>query len=333
MRGLYRRRRVWWLNLTLDGKRHFISTGETDEARAILAAREIRDRPWDFVAGPAPVESLLALYLAEKERRGISARWREDEGYALRAFFAEAKVENPRQITAAKASEWLASRGPRTAEQYQAILTRFCQWLAVKGRIPSNPLDSLPKVKLRPKARRRFLSQDECRRLIDACQCPDLKAAVMLALHAGLRKGECLAARWSWVDFEAGLLHVQTDADWTPKDRSDRTIPLTSTLSEFLLTRKPENSCKEGYIVRPEKAPGHWRNRWEFRKHFDAALAAAGIEGVTFHDLRRTFASLLVSRGVSVYKVARWLGDGVGVVERHYGHLIAQDDEINRAWT
>lgn len=46
--------------------------------------------------------------------------------------------------------------------------------------------------------------------------------------------------------------------------------------------------------------------------------------------MRHTFASLLVQAGVSVYKVARWMGDGVEVVEAHYGHLSPGDRDINR---
>ena len=64
-----------------------------------------------------------------------------------------------------------------------------------------------------------------------------------------------------------------------------------------------------------------------------AGLALSiGFENLTFHDLRRTFASLHVSRGTSIYKVARWLGDRVDVVEDHYGHLIPNDSEINSVW-
>ena len=52
---------------------------------------------------------------------------------------------------------------------------------------------------------------------------------------------------------------------------------------------------------------------------------------VTAHVMRHTFASLLVQAGVSVYKVARWLGDGVEVVEEHYGHLAPKDSDIEKA--
>ena len=58
----------------------------------------------------------------------------------------------------------------------------------------------------------------------------------------------------------------------------------------------------------------------------------SGLPSFTFHDLRRTFASLHVSAGTSIYKVAKWLGDEVRVVEESYGHLIPQDLEINKAW-
>ena len=52
---------------------------------------------------------------------------------------------------------------------------------------------------------------------------------------------------------------------------------------------------------------------------------------VTAHVMRHTFASLLVQAGVSIYKVARWLGDGVEVVEDHYGHLAPKDSDIEKA--
>ena len=45
--------------------------------------------------------------------------------------------------------------------------------------------------------------------------------------------------------------------------------------------------------------------------------------------MRRSFASNLGSRGISIYKVARWLGDGVSVVEKSYGYLAPADRDID----
>jgi hypothetical protein len=50
----------------------------------------------------------------------------------------------------------------------------------------------------------------------------------------------------------------------------------------------------------------------------------------SFHDMRRSFGSNLASAGVSLYKLTAWLGDGPEVVTRSYGHLIPQDNEINK---
>jgi hypothetical protein len=63
------------------------------------------------------------------------------------------------------------------------------------------------------------------------------------------------------------------------------------------------------------------------KRRFQRLTAKLRID-CTFHDLRRTFASLKVSPEVSIYKVAKWAGHRVEVCEGHYGHLIPCDDEI-----
>lgn len=51
---------------------------------------------------------------------------------------------------------------------------------------------------------------------------------------------------------------------------------------------------------------------------------------MTAHVMRHTFASIAVQSNVSIYKVARWMGDGVEVVEKHYAHLAPQDVDIEK---
>ena len=86
-------------------------------------------------------------------------------------------------------------------------------------------------------------------------------------------------------------------------------------------------------MLEPKATHGSYRYRYDFRASFVNLTKRCGFPELTFHDLRRTVASLHVSRGTSIYKVARGLGDGVEVVENHYGHLIPQDDEIDTIWS
>jgi integrase len=53
---------------------------------------------------------------------------------------------------------------------------------------------------------------------------------------------------------------------------------------------------------------------------------------VTPHIARHTFASLLASAGVSIYKIAQWLGDDVRVVQQHYAKLLPKDADIEAAF-
>jgi hypothetical protein len=69
--------------------------------------------------------------------------------------------------------------------------------------------------------------------------------------------------------------------------------------------------------------------RYDTNKRVRSHIKRCGIK-CSIHDMHRSFASMRVSDGTSIYKVARWLGDGIVVTARSYGHLEPQDDEINR---
>ena len=55
-------------------------------------------------------------------------------------------------------------------------------------------------------------------------------------------------------------------------------------------------------------------------------------EWVTPHIMRHTFASLLASAGVSIFKIAQWLGDDVRVTQKHYAKLLPKDEDIEKAF-
>ena len=251
--------------------------------------------------------------------------------YVLRSFVAHCGAATPRGITVAMVRAFHdahAAHHAHTAAAYVNLIRWWLDWLIENGRLMRNVAKEFKLPKLTPRKRRQFMTAAQVRTLLDACMDADLKFAIFCGAHAGLRKGEVIEARAAWFDLDAKLLHVQTTETFTPKDRDNRTVPLTDEFCAFLA----ERGIGGGFVFRPQGAHGKSKYRADFQKSFNALLERCGLGEFTFHDLRRTFASLLVSRGVSIYKVSKWLGDEVQVVEGTYGHLIPQDDEVNASW-
>jgi integrase len=76
-------------------------------------------------------------------------------------------------------------------------------------------------------------------------------------------------------------------------------------------------------------SPRPWRSG---RRPSAEYVAKHKCPEVTPHIARHTFASLLASAGVSIYKIAQWLGDDVRVVQQHYAKLLPKDADIEAAF-
>ncbi|HOZ49951.1 MAG TPA: site-specific integrase [Candidatus Hydrogenedentes bacterium] len=147
-----------------------------------------------------------------------------------------------------------------------------------------------------------------------------------LGIFAGLRKMEVVNARWEWIDWKAGLIRIQGSETFHLKDKDNRTVPLSEALRAVLEGYRAE----EGYIVAPEAVQGEYEYRWDMRRTFNAVCRMAGVPWCHPHTLRHTFASMYAVAGVSLYKVAEWLGHSTVHVTERYAHLQAHDDDINR---
>ena len=150
----------------------------------------------------------------------------------------------------------------------------------------------------------------------------------MLAIHTGLRQGELLGLRWTDVDVDAGTLSVQRslDADGTfnpPKrNKSRRTVKLTRQAVEALkLHRKDQNEerlraarWEDHGLVFPNRAGKPMDHNNLYHRDFKSLLKRAGLwsedkrRRFTFHSLRHTCATLLLSKNVHPKIVQEMLG-------------------------
>jgi integrase len=163
-------------------------------------------------------------------------------------------------------------------------------------------------------ARLRYLSDEEARRLTNACP-PDFRAIVAAALLTGCRYGELAAMTVDDFNPNAGTLRVRASKSGKP-----RHVVLTQEGRDFVASVGAGKPGGARLLVRSNGKP--W-NKSEQQRPLAAACAAARIDPpVNFHGLRHTYASRLAMRGVPLAVIAAQLGHAdTRMVEKHYGHL------------
>jgi integrase len=171
---------------------------------------------------------------------------------------------------------------------------------------------------------------------------PDWMAvAVPIGIGAGLRQGEASGLTVDRLDFLRRTLrvdrqllcrHVPAPVLGPPKtESSHRTIPLASFLRDALADHLRRHPAGPGELVLRSPA-GQPLDADRFGHQWRRACRAAGVPGLRYHDLRHTFASTLLSRGVSVKAVADWLGHASPTITlATYAHLMPADEEVARA--
>jgi integrase len=163
-------------------------------------------------------------------------------------------------------------------------------------------------------ARLRYLSDDEARRLTNACAA-DFRALVTAALLTGCRYGELTVMTIDDFNPDAGTLRVRASKSGKP-----RHVVLTQEGRDFVSQRAVGKPGSAHLFVRGNGKP--W-GKSEQQRPLSAACTAAKIDPpVNFHGLRHTYASRLAMRGVPLAVIAAQLGHAdTRMVEKHYGHL------------
>lgn len=182
------------------------------------------------------------------------------------------------------------------------MFTKAIEW----GRIKENPAK---KVKLfKGEVRRvRFLLPGEIQELLSNCG-EDLRPIVTVALHTGMRKGELLSVTWPEVNFEQAIISLSDTKNMEPRD-----VPMNETVKATLqgIERKGEGVFLNG--------PGQTYGK--VSTSFREAVRRSGLTDFRFHDLRHTFASLLVMDGVDIMTVKELMGHKTLAMTLRYAHL------------
>lgn len=162
-----------------------------------------------------------------------------------------------------------------------------------------------------PPARRRFLFQDEVRRLLAACDEPHLWRFCMIALHTLQRPGSILGLSTDQVLFEEGLIDFLPEGLIQTRKRRP-VVPISDTIRGVLLEACAES--ESGFVIEFNGRPVN-----NVRKAFRSACMRAGIADATPYTLRHTGATLLLASGVPIRQVSGMLGHSEQETTEMYG--------------
>jgi integrase len=163
-------------------------------------------------------------------------------------------------------------------------------------------------------ARLRYLSEDEARRLTNACS-RDFRLLVTAALLTGCRYGELTLFTADDFNPDAGTVRVRVSKSGKP-----RHVVLTQEGQEFFATLAADKAGSALLLLRENGR--RWAKSEQQRPLAVACEAARLNPPINFHGLRHTYASRLAMRGVPLAVIAAQLGHtDTRMVEKHYGHL------------
>ena len=257
------------------------------------------------------------------------------------------------RITKSEVERWVVELGaegqgvrggtlsPATIEKAYQTFRKVMKAAFEEERIPRLPCPAHPPIARQKRKPVRFLTEAEVANLA-ALISPRFEATIYVAAYGGFRVGELVALRLDDVDWARGFIRVDeglTDVGGhvqfeNPKtERAFRTVPMADLVLEKL--REHVEACvgwddlqaplflgRDGGVLRP--------NNWR-RRHFDPAVARAGLAPLTPHDLRHTAASFFIAEGANPWMLAEILGHrDTRMIDRVYGHLFEKDRQALR---
>jgi integrase len=149
--------------------------------------------------------------------------------------------------------------------------------------------------------RDRILSLEEENRLmawVSAEERSHLRPVVICALDTGMRRGEILSLRWENVDLEKRTINIKA---MNTKTLRARAVPISDRLAQELIQIRKVNTERVFANERVFQV-GNFKRAWA------TACRLAKIEDLHFHDLRATFATRLIAKGLANSLVAKILG-------------------------
>jgi integrase len=337
----------------LKREKHCATRKEAEQALAQMVAEQARGLLMD--PSRLTTRDFALEYLRRLEREGLrpnSIRLAQGElAYALPSLrdpkahdpLGRMRLQEVKPVHVRAAVDRVIEAGyaPRTVARVLMRLKALFREALRLELVARNPAEAI-QVRL-PKGEKaaRALEPEEVARLLEAAEASrsrDMTLLLRLMLETGLRRGEALALQWGDVDLERGEVRVWrawakvgSKGAFTPlkTPTAKRVVPLPLGLLRRLKARKEELLER----LNPEEVDGlHLVGGVKpvdpdaFNHYLRRLAERAGLGRVRVHDLRHTWATLALSRGIPLEVVSERLGHASPTITLNvYRHLLEEE--------
>lgn len=306
-------------------------TFDTRKAALAWLAESKRDGLPYGNAAEQTVAQAVDAYLASKVLAPNTVEvFRALRAHVVSAPLGDVRLGKLKPSAQATFTAWLTRNGfsPSTTNLYAKKLATVLRFAAADGGLGFVPQAVLVEER---RAEVESISEADVAALFDRAD-DGFAPVILLGAFCGLRASEAAAVTVGDVDWVTGTLTVSKAVDdrgrtvGTKTANSDRVVPVPGIVLDQLAAHrfraKSEplaTNTEGGRITTPV-----------FAKTFRATADAAGLD-VTFHALRKFFATTMLAAKVNPKSVAAWLGDTVETMLRTYAQTRADDADAGRA--
>jgi integrase len=328
---------VWYVYFAEDGRSRRTSL-RTDDLSVAQARFQgwLKERESYQAAKKAPTFAFAhQLYVEQHSARTASPESLEFVGKPLKAFFGGMRLE---EISSKHVRDYIEQRrkGMRvvnddgskekrrpvsdgTIRKELTIMRAVFNFMVT--RVEPKELRADPRelcyieMPSRPAPRQRVLSNEELdviRKAVNPpappATMPRISLYVWLLMETGARAGALRDLTWQQIDFTNGFIRLNPYGRNQTKKRRP-IVPISNELRPILERAYQERT--NDYVL---------AHAGQIRKSFERLVARLGLEEVTAHTFRHTFATHLAQNGVSMIEIGQLLGDSLTTVEKNYLH-------------
>lgn len=245
-------------------------------------------------------------------------------------YFGKAKISDIRQIDIQKYFNTVKTDQDKplaksTLDKQKIILKSMFDAAIDNDLCYKNPVKNIKYQHISESTEKNVYSREEVSKIIEYAKEHD-RIDIVLMLETGIRRSELLGLQWNDIDFTSRSMHIQRAVvqtkgkiviDKTKTETSDRIIPFSTDLSEYLKS-KASNSI---YVIGTDKP----QSPSTYAKHFKSFMSKMSEDikcpALTPHELRHTYGTLLRESGVDIYTIQKVMGHSdISVTASIYVH-------------